>query len=266
MKKEEFIDKIQETINKLDKLCGGFDYLVISGDPDCDCDYGVDERGNLIIDGTSTNLPVEDLENIRYRAKSGFEPSENGEFYIAFHFKNNLSVYYNLFCYITGDMLRVVYGGRSLDLLVSWHLVHCYDYHWGDSVAVNNDTLVAYLGNEEELTIDEGIKTIDYKAFENSKTKRIHLSDSVEQIESFAFNCSEAESIDLNNVKVIKEHAFNSCRELTHIVLPASLISIEKGAFSHSGITDLKQIDNRSSIELGDWLFEANCRPKHEDE
>ena len=77
---ETFVKKFGEIIEKVSKITEREynDRVVISDDPDCDADYGIDGKGNLIIDGNNTNLKVSELKDIRYRAKRGCIDEENG--------------------------------------------------------------------------------------------------------------------------------------------------------------------------------------------
>ena len=94
MRNDEFVSKFQEILDKVDEMCKlDFDRIIVSNDPDCDPDYGVDELGRIIIDGDKTNLPVERLEQIKYRAKGGVDDWDYNEFYISLLFDNGLVVY-----------------------------------------------------------------------------------------------------------------------------------------------------------------------------
>ena len=90
---ETFVKKFGEIIEKVSKITEREynDRVVISDDPDCDMDYGIDGKGNLIIDGNNTNLKVSELKDIRYRAKRGCIDEENG--YIKLLFDKDLVIY-----------------------------------------------------------------------------------------------------------------------------------------------------------------------------
>lgn len=69
METKEFVEKFISILTKVRDICG-YDclkYYVISDDPYCDVDYGVDENGFLIIESEKSNLKVSDLQQIRYR-------------------------------------------------------------------------------------------------------------------------------------------------------------------------------------------------------
>ena len=69
-----FVEKFTEIIEKISQITENSydDWMVISDDPDCDADYGVDKEGRLIIDGKGTDLKLSELQEIRYRAKDGW--------------------------------------------------------------------------------------------------------------------------------------------------------------------------------------------------
>lgn len=260
MTTEEFVTNFKATLDKVyDMVEMNSDWLIISSDPDCDCDYGVDELGRLIIAGSKTNLPVNRLKQIRYRAGKVWDGQE---FYISLVFDNDLTVYlYIDDCSMPGDQfMSLTISKRRLDNFVqiksvSKGIVHCLDYNWEDPFVIENGTLIAYLGDETEVFIGEGINKIAYRAFESSNAKKVYLSDTVETIEEYAFEKSKIEDINLKSVKTIEDFAFYDCHELTHIVLPKMLDKIGKHAFYHSGIKDLQQIENNSCVELDSLQF-----------
>lgn len=68
MESKEFVEKFISILTKVKDICGYncMEYYVISDDPDCDVDFGVDEKGFLIIESKISNLKVSDLKQIRY--------------------------------------------------------------------------------------------------------------------------------------------------------------------------------------------------------
>ena len=254
MTTEEFTTKFREMLDKVYDIVGmSSDWIIISADPDCEPDYGVDETGNLIIAGESTNLPVKDLIRIKYRAG---EVWDGQDFYIALLFENDLKIYLHITdSTMPGEYMSLSYSGRKLDSWVglesaSKSVVHCLDYDWKDPFVVNDGTLIAYLGNEDEVCIRDGIKKIGYEAFDSANTKKVILSDTVEEIEKRAFCKSLIESIDLNKVRAIGDEAFYRCEGLSQIILPPTLEKTGKLVFYDSGIKELSQIDNHSNIDL----------------
>lgn len=107
----------------------------------------------------------------------------------------------------------------------------------------------------DNLTIEEGVKTIGNRAFEKVTTKLpVVLPSSVTSLGNFAFNASNIGSVTLpeglteiprycfresriqkmvvpESVTTIREQAFFYCRFLTNISLPAHITSIESDAF-----------------------------------
>ena len=49
---------------------------IVSGDPDCVADFGCDHKGQLIIDGDSFPLKIQDMTGIRYRGNSETDSSD----------------------------------------------------------------------------------------------------------------------------------------------------------------------------------------------
>lgn len=95
MEINEFVEKFTYILTKVRDI--GYDcleYYVISDDPCCDVDYGVDENGFLIIEREKSNLKVSDLQQIRYRVGPYLESNLDKEYYISFIFKNNIKIFF----------------------------------------------------------------------------------------------------------------------------------------------------------------------------
>ena len=78
---------------------------------------------------------------------------------------------------------------------------------------IKNDTLVHYNGEDEEVTVPDGIRVIGTKAFSGNKTiKKVILPESVEIIKNYAFEeCSSLEEVAFvgeNNLDTICKGAF----------------------------------------------------------
>ena len=136
--------------------------------------------------------------------------------------------------------------------------------------------LIAYLGDSDEVTlplniydnpytiyrmqgvknviVPEGIEKINEFAFKGSGSlKRITLPNSVRSIESEAFaDCNSLAEIVLpNKLNFIGTQAFRGCYDLTSIVIPDSVAEIGGGAFSESGLQNIKLPQNLEIIEHG---------------
>ena len=93
MTKNEFKTKLKEILKKAGEMADiPLGWMVVSNDPDCDADFGIDLEGNLILGQKKTWLPVSKLKSIRYRAI--LEEYEQTAFdsYISFCFEDDLKV------------------------------------------------------------------------------------------------------------------------------------------------------------------------------
>lgn len=111
---------------------------------------------------------------------------------------------------------------------------------------------------------DSRLKTIEYGAFKSSGFKEISLPESVETIGSNAFyKCSKLTAIDIpDNVTVIKAGTFYGCIALTDIKLPSKLEVIEYNAFYSSSSMQRTIILPASLTSIGRSAFSyAELRP-----
>lgn len=110
--------------------------------------------------------------------------------------------------------------------------------------------LLKDINDFEEIVVPEGIKVIDFTAFnECSNLKRVILPSSLVKIDYGAFSgLSNLEEIDIpDSVMSIGKDAFSGCTSLKRIKLPNSLLKIEKGAFY--------KCDSLKSIVIPDNVF-----------
>ena len=86
----------------------------------------------------------------------------------------------------------------------------------------------------ETIEFEEGLETIGFSAFSNTKIKHINLPKSLTKIEASAFSgCSELETIALNEGLVtIEDLAFAGKSKLKEITIPASVNSLTELAFT----------------------------------
>lgn len=87
----------------------------------------------------------------------------------------------------------------------------------------------------EEVTIPEGVKTIESGAFAAcEKLKSIHLPSSLETIEDSVFSgCETLKEIVLpENLKTLGASVFNACTSLEKVVFPEKLKTIGENLFS----------------------------------
>lgn len=107
---------------------------------------------------------------------------------------------------------------------------------------VENGVLIKYNGNEKNVVIPTGIKTIAYEAFaHNSNLIHVEL-DGIKEIEMGAFrSCSALKSVTIpDSVEIIGDYCFINCGDLTDVVISAGVSKIGENAFANC--PKLKQI------------------------
>ncbi len=253
MEVKEYVKKMRETLKKVGVMSGlNFDYLIVSEDPDCDADYGVDYKGNLRIDGYSTFLPLADLEHIRYRGMK--DVGSDYDCYISFVFKNDITLYAYFLGLHPGENYGLIYKGKRISTVASKGVVMATSCGWDgkDEFVITKDgTLTAYLGQKKNIVIPDGVVSIGKSAFEGDMVvETVVLSPTVKYIEERAFlGTFKLKSIDLKNVEVIEDNAFRASR-LSNITLPETLKELGEEVFYYSGILGAECIDNKSGIEI----------------
>ena len=106
----------------------------------------------------------------------------------------------------------------------------------GDDVfVIDGDVLKKYNGEDETVTIPEGLKTIGRKAFQNNKTlKEVILPDGIETIGASAFEgCSNLEIVvlsDQSELATIGMRAFRNCAKLSPFAIPGEA-TVAESAF-----------------------------------
>ena len=118
-------------------------------------------------------------------------------------------------------------------------------------VIVNN-ILFDYFGRKKKVTVPDGVKTIQSRAFCgcNSITS-IYIPKSVTEIRDYAFlSCSRlVEVVFSEGLLHVGKAAFQSCENLKEIVLPNSLIEIGEAAFD-KGVLFLNKNDTKECDKL----------------
>ena len=115
---------------------------------------------------------------------------------------------------------------------------------------VENNELIAYLGNDTNVIIPDEVKTIKERAFyDNDNINSVEMSDNVLIIEKEAFfGCENLEQINLSkNLNRIGKDAFAYTKNLKNIYIPKSLQLVEyssNGTFFESGL-------ERATVEFG---------------
>ena len=254
---ETFVKKFGEIIEKVSKITEREynDRVVISDDPDCDVDYGIDGKGNLIIDGNNTNLKVSELKDIRYRAKRGCIDEENG--YIKLLFDKDLVIYiYFDDYYSLGDgKYGIVCNGHYI-----YASVDMKGLSWDGRFLISDQKLVRCIAsNEKVVEVPEGVTEIGEYAFYNSKEiEKIVLSKSVKRIESWAFGQCGVKEIELANVEIIERKAFGHTT-IEHIVFPKTITYVGEAAFyDNTAMDSIECIENHSNVVIDENIFKGD--------
>lgn len=117
-----------------------------------------------------------------------------------------------------------------------------------DWVIVQDKFLQTYKGSNSELVIPNGVEFICDRAFSNKNIQSVILSDSVKSIGSSAFAGADLETIDLNQVEIIEESAFNKCEKLSTLIIPDTVTII--GGMLAYGCTSLNNLQLSNSISF----------------
>ena len=117
--------------------------------------------------------------------------------------------------------------------------------------------VIAYWGENSEVTIPEGVQSIGDSAFRDcSSLTSFTLPSSLQSIGDSAFrDCSSLTSVTLpSSLQSIGDSAFRDCSSLTSLTLPSSLQSIGNSAFY--GCKSLRPLTLPSSLQsIGYWAF-----------
>ena len=107
------------------------------------------------------------------------------------------------------------------------------------------------------IKIPYGVKVIGYGAFEDSSVEIIELPDTVEEINSGAFNrCEKLKTIEIpNSIKIIMDRVFDYCESLVDIKFPSSMTKFYCSFFN---CVNLKSIELPNNItEIDDMMFDG---------
>lgn len=113
-----------------------------------------------------------------------------------------------------------------------------------------------YLYNDGTLVIKDGVKILREHVYSDIKVKKLILSSSVEEIESFAFYKNDIKEIEFNNrITKIGSYAFFQ-NKIEKLVLPLNLEIIQKGCFQQNKIKELEL--NKNLIKIEKEAFKEN--------
>ena len=119
-------------------------------------------------------------------------------------------------------------------------------------------TLIAYLGEEETVTLPEDINGNEYTIYQMRGVKNVIIPDTMTSIEDNAFSgCSSLMSITIpDSVTSIGEYAFSDCNSLTSIAIPDGVTSIEQYAFSGcSSLTSVNFDEDSQLTSISGYTF-----------
>ena len=154
-------------------------------------------------------MKVSDLQQIRYRVEPYLESNLDREYYVSFIFKNNIKLYFYLTDFGVLKGIVIVdkkFCSDSNEVVES--IIFTREYNWKDDYVINENELVAYLGQEEEVRIPESVESIGTYAFEKSYISSIVLPSTTKLIKRRAFWFSSVKHVELCCVEVIEEEAF----------------------------------------------------------
>lgn len=211
--------------------------------------------------------------------------------YISSAFKDNAIVSEIMFhSEVAGISDNAFYGCGSIteDILPDYiknigiYAFHNTGWHLGsvdEFLIAGDNVLVEWTGDDENVIIPEGVKSISGAFYENTTIKNVVLPRSLESVSDNAFfNCTALESVEfLGENTVLGAGCFMGCGNLNNIALPSKLeripdntfsaakklasISLPKtlrylGASAFYGCVALKDIELVQSVDfIGDYAF-----------
>ena len=96
--------------------------------------------------------------------------------------------------------------------------------------------ILATLRRKDVFYVPSWVKTIDILCFWGTGVREVHVPESVEVIDCCAFNNCALRRIFFapnSRLRMIKKAAFNGCKNLDGVVIPANVEAIESGAFQY---------------------------------
>ena len=133
------------------------------------------------------------------------------------------------YCFFDSDALR------SITLPEGLESIGAFAFNYSGITSVRFPSTLKRIGynsfsyapNLTSITINDGLETVDERAFGNLPITAIDLKN-VKYIGDFVFqSCSSLTSVTMNHVERIGNAAFYGCRAITHIDLPETLTTLD---------------------------------------
>ena len=138
---------------------------------------------------------------------------------------------------VDGDVTNSVYLGRNIDGAQGTNIVYrggsFKSITFGDKLTELKD-VCSDCSNLTEVSIPANIKSLD-QTFMGCKNLKVVIAHGVEVI-NYAFVNSGIETIDMPNLKIIKDTSFKGCNSLKKIVISMGVTKIGNGTYSNDGI------------------------------
>lgn len=148
---------------------------------------------------------------------------------------------------ISGNVTNSVYLGRNINGTQSTEIVYnggsFNNISFGDKVTELHDACTS-CSNLTSVTLPKSIKYL-YRTFRSCDNLKTISAHGVEYISS-AFIYSGIETIDMPNLKIITDNAFQGCKQLRNITFPIGLVYTGPGG---RGITGRGCFDDCSYLE-----------------
>ena len=110
----------------------------------------------------------------------------------------------------------------------------------GDYAFLSNSNMYA-TGTITELHLNSGLESIGYRAFKAQKITSLTIPNTVKNIVSAFYQCSDLQSVTFEPVSQITDltQAFGYCTSLSSITLPENLVILGQDALRETAITSL---------------------------
>ena len=103
---------------------------------------------------------------------------------------------------------------------------------------IRDGVLVAYMGRDAAVTVQEGVAAIGTNAFrDNDDVQEVIIPRGVVEIGEFAFtNCTALQNVVLpDTIRNIGKYAFSGCTSIKQLILPDYVEMVGKHAFARWG-------------------------------